>query len=87
MLSQTGYGQYFMQQGVREDVADSINNYFSQLSWNLEPVADEELFAQIETSVGDEDLADMATYLAQLNDEEMERLNYFVQLEGRKKKH
>ena len=33
MLSQTSYGQYFMQTGIREEVADSINNYFAQLTW------------------------------------------------------
>ena len=86
MLSQTGYGQYFMQQGVREDVADSINNYFAQLTWNAEPVTDEELFAQTETTLGDEDLEDVATYLMQLTLEETERLQEFIQIEGRKKK-
>jgi hypothetical protein len=30
MLSQTSYGNYFMQQNVREDVAEEIGNYFSQ---------------------------------------------------------
>ena len=80
MLSQTSYGQYFMQQGVREEVADQINNYFSQLSWTVEE-GDDEQFAQTEaeTGVADEELEEMAEFLAQLDQDQIEKLNTLVE--------
>uniref|UniRef100_A0A7S3HU70 Uncharacterized protein n=1 Tax=Favella ehrenbergii TaxID=182087 RepID=A0A7S3HU70_9SPIT len=79
MLSQTSYGQYFMQQGVREETADQINNFFSQLSWTSDQDDDENL-AQVETSVGDEEIEEMAEFLAQLNEEEIQKLNALVEV-------
>ena len=79
MLSQTSYGQYFMQQGVRNEVADQINNYFSQLSWTAEE-GDDEQFAQTETNtVADEELEEMAEFLAQLDEEQIQKLNALVE--------
>lgn len=76
MLSQTSYGQYFMQSGVKEEVADSINDFFAQLTWTEEEPAMEDNLAQ--TAV-DEELEEMADFLAQLDDEQMERLNELIQ--------
>ena len=53
MLSQTSYGQYFMQQGVNTEVADQINNYFSQLTYTEEP---EEDLAQTDAGIPDREL-------------------------------
>mmetsp|Transcript_40044 Transcript_40044/g.52439 ORF Transcript_40044/g.52439 Transcript_40044/m.52439 type:complete len:210 (-) Transcript_40044:175-804(-) len=80
MLSQTSYGQYFMQQGVREETADQINNFFSQLSWTSNQDDDDENFAQVDTSVGDEEIEEMAEFLAQLNEEEIQKLNALVEV-------
>jgi len=77
MLTQTSYGQYTMQTGMREDVADRINNFFAQLSWPAEE--DGEGFAQLDTEADDGELEDMAEFLAQLDDGEMERLTELVQ--------
>ena len=79
MLSQTGYGQYFMQQGVNEEVADQINTYFSQLSWTEEPEQETDLVQVDADSATDAELSDMADMLAELDDETMERLNALVQ--------
>ena len=80
MLSQTSYGTYFMQQGVSHEVADQINDYFSQLSWTAEE-GDDEQFAQTEAGadVEDEDLDDMAEFLAQLDQDQIEKLNTLVE--------
>ena len=68
-----------MQTGVREEVADSINNFFAQLTWSDDDAEDEIDLAQIDASANDEELEDMADFLAQLNDEEMEKLNNLIQ--------
>lgn len=80
MLSQTSYGTYFMQQGVSQEVAGQINDYFSQLSWTAEE-GDDEQFAQTEAGadVEDEDLDDMAEFLAQLDQDQIEKLNTLVE--------
>lgn len=77
MLSQTSYGQYFMQQSVNEDVAGEINNFFAQMSWNED--AEEDSFVQVDASVDEAELDEMAEFLAQLSEAEMGRLNVLVQ--------
>merc|ERR1711976_22885 len=74
------FGNYFMQQGVSHEVADQINDYFSQLSWTAEE-GDDEQFAQTEAGadVEDEDLDDMAEFLAQLDQDQIEKLNTLVE--------
>jgi len=78
MLSQTSYGQYFMQTGIREEVADSINNYFAQLTWGAEPETENGSLAQVDAGAEDEELEEMADFLAQLDDDQMERLNVLI---------
>ena len=77
MLSQTSYGTYFMQENR---FADQINDYFSQLSWTAEE-GDDEQFAQTdaETGVADEELDEMAEFLAQLDQDQIEKLNTLVE--------
>ena len=79
MLSQTSYGNYFMQQ-QKQEVADQINDYFSQLTWTAEE-GDDEQFAQTdaETGVADEELDEMAEFLAQLDQDQIEKLNTLVE--------
>ena len=80
MLSQTAYGQYGLQ-NVDGYLADDLNNYFSQISWSFDDEeADGETLAQIGIgAVGDDELDDMAEFMAQLNDEQMEKLNQLVE--------
>ena len=77
MLSQTSYGTYFMQENR---FADQINDYFSQLSWTAEE-GDDEQFAQTEaeTGVADEELDEMAEFLAHLDQDQIEKLNTLVE--------
>ena len=73
MLSQTGYGQYFMQSAIPSDMSESLGNYFSQISWS--PIDEEDLntdFSQIDSwdmAAGDEVLGEVADYLAELSDD------------------
>ena len=71
MLSQTSYGNYFMQQ-LRPESADQVSNFFAQQDWSAEPA--QEGFAQVDNeteAVADEELEEFAEILAQLTDEQM----------------
>ena len=80
MLSQTSYGNFFMQQSVNNDVAGQINDFFAQQSWTVEE-GDDNDFAQTEaeTGVADEELEEMAEFLAQLTEEQVQKLNTLVE--------
>ena len=76
MLSQTSYGNYFMQSCI-PSVADEVTNFFAQQTWSGEaPAEADEGFAQTEneSEVADEELEEFAEVLAQLSTEQMQKV-------------
>ena len=53
-----------MQKGVTEEVANQINNFFSQISWSEEPTAEDNDLAQVDSGATDEELEQVAIFLA-----------------------
>lgn len=78
MLAQTSYGNYLTQTCVRPEVAEEMTNFFGQ--FEAVQVSEDDMLAQLESQVMDAELEEAASYLAQLSDEEMEKLNQLVQV-------
>jgi len=78
MLSQTSYGNYFLQQGVREEVADEIGNFFSQ--YDAVPYDEEAIYAQVHTEAMEAQMEEAAESLAQYSVEQILKLNELVEV-------
>lgn len=78
MLSQTSYGNYFLQQGVREEVADEIGNFFSQ--YEAVPYDEEAIYAQVHTEAMEAQMEEAAESLAQYSVEQILKLNELVEV-------